>query len=86
MVRLTSPTCGNTINHECPAVTVYGPNFTAGDTEYNYTAGNDNLAPGEADTGAKVWEVPRRTDSGARPRLTFTFLDIGRWNITDAGT
>ena len=33
-------------------------------------------------TGAAVWEVPRHTDGGARPRLTFTFLDIGRWNVS----
>ena len=86
VVRLTSPACGTAINPECPEVSVLGPTFTAGGTEYDYIYGNGNLAPGEERTGAEVWEVPRRPDDGTRPQLTFTFLDVGRWNVTDAGT
>jgi len=82
VVRLTSPACGTTFSPECRDVTPYAQNFTAGGMEYDYIYANGYVYPGETKTGAAVWEVPRRTDGGEGPRLTFTFLDIGRWNVS----
>jgi len=82
VVRLTSPACGITFSPECPEVTPYAQDFTAGGTEYDYIYANGYVSPGETDTGAAVWEVPRHTDGGAQPRLTFTFLNVGRWNVS----
>jgi hypothetical protein len=80
---LVSPACGNLLWRSCPEETPpYTNNFTAGGREYNTYGDYVELSPGKEYTSALVYEVPRRSDGGKRPQLTFIIYDIGRWDVS----
>lgn len=78
---LVSPACGTQLDRHCPEKTPpFTQKFTAGGSEYDTYDEWVTLAPGEANTGTIVYEVPRRSDGG--PQLTFIVYDIGRWDVS----
>ena len=79
----TALACGDSLWQHCPEVTPHNTNnFTAGGREYDTYDSYVDLAPGEQYTSAVVYEVPRRSDGGERPQLTFIIYDIGRWDVS----
>lgn len=80
--QLISPGCGTWYDPDCPDETPHIRNFTAGGREYDTYNSLVTLAPGEENTGAVVYEVPRHSDGGERPQLTFVVHEIGRWDVS----
>lgn len=80
--ELVSPACGTQLNPDCPEETPHTRNFTAGGREYDTYNRLVTLAPGEENTGAFVYEVPRRSGGGERLQSAFIVYDVGRWDVS----